>query len=426
MKKVTEANKVNNVNKGRYLNVFFSRTLFTLFALLTLFTFSLWAASQRITYQGQLRENGLPVTGTKNIIFRIYPSSTSSSASWTSAAMSVSVTGGLFRVILEPSGVDWEGAPFLELQVEGAILSPREELSATPFGINALLHSGKKYTTAASAPSSPSVGDLWFDTSAGNLKFWSGSGWTSAAGAAGAHASTHELGGTDELAGALKISSITASPNALSSNFGALVVSTHIYQTAGNIFTLGRIGLGTTLPSSMLEVLNGSVTIRGSGAGLRVSNLSSCTAIETDAQGNLICGSDDGGASSLPLPEGATNYIQAGNTLQAGASFYVTSGSAQGTFTSYGGFIGSGAGLTSLASSALDTSSITKQGNVFNQADRLLLLDSSALIPNALINPSSVTKLGPTIDLDTETLGALSGSRVIGIIPGAQLGGGAT
>lgn len=54
--------------------------------------------------------------------------------------------------------------------------------------------------------------------------------------------------------------------------------------------------------------------------------------------------------------------------------------------------------ISSIASSALDTSSITKQGNTFNGASQLLQLDASAYVPSANLDPSSVTMLGPSIE----------------------------
>jgi hypothetical protein len=57
------------------------------------------------------------------------------------------------------------------------------------------------------------------------------------------------------------------------------------------------------------------------------------------------------------------------------------------------------------ANIGVDGSSVTLQGNVFNAANRLLRLDGSGLIPNALIDGSVVTKLGPSIALGSETTG---------------------
>lgn len=123
--------------------------------------------AERITYQGNLRESGVLVTGTKSMRFRLYDDPAAGNMLWDSGAADVAVSTGLFRVVLAPAGLDWESGLWLELEVEGVTLSPREELTAAPLALNALLHSGKRYTSAAAPPASPSPGDLWYDTAAG-------------------------------------------------------------------------------------------------------------------------------------------------------------------------------------------------------------------------------------------------------------------
>ena len=84
---------------------------------------------QKISYQGNLRQSGILVTGNKSMVFKLYSSSTSTSVLWTSPAYSVVIATGLFQVSLEPS-IDWEGTnPWLEVAVEETTLSPREELT---------------------------------------------------------------------------------------------------------------------------------------------------------------------------------------------------------------------------------------------------------------------------------------------------------
>lgn len=65
----------------------------------------------------------------------------------------------------------------------------------------------------------------------------------------------------------------------------------------------------------------------------------------------------------------------------------------------------------------INFSSITALGNTFNAANKLLQLDSSGLVPNSLIDSSSVTKLGNVIDLGTDT----SGIYVASITAGAGI-----
>ena len=56
----------------------------------------------------------------------------------------------------------------------------------------------------------------------------------------------------------------------------------------------GNVGIGTTAPTHKLNV-NGNFNVTG---GINLSSYLSCTALETDANGNLLCGSDSGGATS--------------------------------------------------------------------------------------------------------------------------------
>lgn len=154
----------------------------------------------KFTYQGNLRQSGYLVNGQRSMVFRIYASSTSATELWTSPAYNVNLSTGVFRVALEPVIADWQsGGLWLELEIAGNRLAPREELTSSPYAINSLLFSGKKYTSGASAPPAPNAGDLWMDTALNVLSFWSGSGWTSTAGSGAAHAATHAGGGGDAL-----------------------------------------------------------------------------------------------------------------------------------------------------------------------------------------------------------------------------------
>lgn len=57
-----------------------------------------------------------------------------------------------------------------------------------------------------------------------------------------------------------------------------------------------RLGVGTQGPSSAIDVDGGSLTIRGTNAGLRVTSLAGNSTLGTDAAGNFIAGSGGGGS----------------------------------------------------------------------------------------------------------------------------------
>lgn len=75
----------------------------------------------------------------------------------------------------------------------------------------------------------------------------------------------------------------------------------------------------------------------------------------------------------------------------------------------------------------IDGSSITKQGNTFNLANKLLQLDNTGLIPNSLLNASSVTLQGNTlVTLQGNTFNGnnqLLKLGVTGLVPNALIDG---
>ncbi|MFA6318611.1 MAG: hypothetical protein WC943_14475, partial [Elusimicrobiota bacterium] len=138
------------------------------------------AANWRMSYQGNVRKSGIPLTGSHTVAFKIYPSSTTGAAIWSAPGQSVNFNRGVFAVTIDPSAIDWEGVnPHLEISIDGVTLSPREELNAAPLAFNAQRHSGKLYASSPTTPSSASGGDLWYDTNANVLRYYNGGGWVS-------------------------------------------------------------------------------------------------------------------------------------------------------------------------------------------------------------------------------------------------------
>jgi len=229
----------------------------------------------KFTYQGNLRQSGFLVNGQRPMIFRIYDSSSSATELWTSPSYNVSLSTGVFRVTLEPVITDWQsGSLWLELEVEGNRMSPREELTSAPYAINSLMLSGKRYTTAASSPTAVAAGDLWYDTSVHLIKFWDGGAWqaTSGSGLPGAHAATHAGGGTDAIT-ALGTHTVT----------GAITVEGRINPAADLL--IGGAGYSVSFASSV-----SAGWYYGDGAGLNNLNASKVTSgyLNGDRIGNVI------------------------------------------------------------------------------------------------------------------------------------------
>jgi hypothetical protein len=151
-----------------------------------------------------------------------------------------------------------------------------------------------------------------------------------------------------------------------------------------------------------------------------------------------------GGGGSDPTKLPLTGGTLTGQLTVSGAS--VTVDGANIGVTGGGQFQGSGAGLSSLPASSLtgtvpnaslDQSSVTKQGNAFNAAGQLLLLDGSAKVPNANLDQSSVTKQGNTFNgagqlvqlngsgqlpaLSATNLTSLPAANLSGTVPNASL-----
>jgi len=96
---------------------------------------ALAAIPTSITYQGTLKEKGLPATGTKSVLFRI-TSQDGTQVYWSSPQTTVSVVNGLFSAQISPTGVDWQNVtPYLEVSVEGQLLLPREPVNATVYAV---------------------------------------------------------------------------------------------------------------------------------------------------------------------------------------------------------------------------------------------------------------------------------------------------
>ena len=98
------------------------------------------ATPQVIDYQGYLMEDNAAVTGTKNITFTLYDAALGGALLCTSGAQSVTVTKGVFTYQIGTSGctlssVNFDNAVYLELTVEGTILSPREQVAGSAYSV---------------------------------------------------------------------------------------------------------------------------------------------------------------------------------------------------------------------------------------------------------------------------------------------------
>ena len=116
--------------------------LFVVLATLSSLVGTALAATQTgaFTYQGELRDAGTPVVGLPHLEFRLYDAlSNGSQIGTTISAPSYPVLDGLLTIELDFGPAVFVGQQrWLEISVNGATLSPRQKLTATPFATNAL------------------------------------------------------------------------------------------------------------------------------------------------------------------------------------------------------------------------------------------------------------------------------------------------
>lgn len=95
------------------------------------------SAPQGFNYQGRLEDNGFPVNATKQMVFRLYTADPGGVLLWTSPPQTVSVSLGLFNAVVPVpiTALVGGGARYLEAQIDGTIMSPRELLNSVPYAL---------------------------------------------------------------------------------------------------------------------------------------------------------------------------------------------------------------------------------------------------------------------------------------------------
>ncbi len=117
------------------------------FVVVLVFAVSVFASGvpRLLNYQAKLTDaSGVGLTGTHDIIFRIYTVPTGGAPIWTephTGADAITVTNGLFDVQLgtiTPLTIAFDDTYWIELEVDGEVLSPRERLVAVPYAFRAV------------------------------------------------------------------------------------------------------------------------------------------------------------------------------------------------------------------------------------------------------------------------------------------------
>ncbi|HSM57138.1 MAG TPA: hypothetical protein VK879_13375 [Candidatus Sulfomarinibacteraceae bacterium] len=96
------------------------------------------AVGEAISYQGFLTDDdGKRLSGNYAMIFRLYSQSSGGAPVYESGTMNVAVDAGLFEVGFDaPQGVFDGGPLWLGIEVEGEVLSPRQEIRPAPYAMS--------------------------------------------------------------------------------------------------------------------------------------------------------------------------------------------------------------------------------------------------------------------------------------------------
>jgi hypothetical protein len=90
-----------------------------------------------INYQGRLEMDNAPWTGPIHLYFRIYDASSGGALLWTSPELLVNAAQGIFSANITPPWTTFANAKtaYLEVQVEGDVLTPREPLNSVAYAL---------------------------------------------------------------------------------------------------------------------------------------------------------------------------------------------------------------------------------------------------------------------------------------------------
>jgi hypothetical protein len=249
--------------------------LSALVALSTLAGVHAQGVTQPFTYQGYLRQGGVPLNNpSQSMRFRIFDALTGGTMLWDSGALTVNVSNGLFTVQLNPPVSVWTGADrFLEIQVGATTLSPRVRIGSTPYANTATLlnmfQSGTMNPDRMVITHSPAFtnwGLMYRDTD-DSFHFLAGGTTVLRVGLGGSTALQIPAG-----AAAGRVLTSDASGNA---SWQPLPPSATVWAVSGaNIYNTntGNVGIGTTAPAARLDILGGNWDTASTEGDLRIGS----------------------------------------------------------------------------------------------------------------------------------------------------------
>ena len=121
--------------------------------LIIVFSLPAFGQSTAFTYQGNLKDSGIPANGTYNFEFALYDAPTGGlQIGGFQPVSNVAVVDGFFTVNIDfgVNPMPFPGAPrYLEIRVGNTLLSPRQPVGTTPYAMKSL--SANAATSASNA-----------------------------------------------------------------------------------------------------------------------------------------------------------------------------------------------------------------------------------------------------------------------------------
>ena len=302
-----------------------------LFATLVLPPSTVFAQGTAFTYQGHLQNNGSPASGTYNLTFSLFNTSSGGSAvAGPVTTNGVIVTYGLFTVLIDFGSGAWNGATnWLQvgLETNGTItftnLTPRQELTPAPYAIY-----------AKSAGGLPGLVVQPASDGAPNLIGGSPSNFVSSAVGA-----TIGGGGATNYGGSIYINSVTG-------NFGTVgggaANAAGFLGTVGGGFSDSALGTAATASGGYDDIASGSYATVGGGAYNTASGSGNYATV-SGGYANTASGqfATIGGGSNN-IASGYASTVAGGDPNNASGPYSFIGGGNNNTASGAGAVIGGG------------------------------------------------------------------------------------
>lgn len=141
---------------------------------------------QLINYQGIVKQSGAPFDGSGPFSFAIYDAATGGTQLWTSGSVNLTVTDGLFNVMLgdtsqgqnalDSSIFADNSQSYLEVTFDSEILTPRQQLVSVPYALRAE-YSQKLIADSSTVCNSTAVGTIRYNSILDVAELCNGTVW---------------------------------------------------------------------------------------------------------------------------------------------------------------------------------------------------------------------------------------------------------